>query len=76
MYSPNALYLCSRFPPLFSLFGLSVTTGTGVQTTGTGTDTSDLNPTGSSTPSKNSADRTNAAGGTGLIFGVLAAMIL
>ena len=68
------------FPPsfLFPSLGFSVTTNTGVQTTGTGTgtDTSDLNPTGTSTPSKNGADRTKAAGGAGLIFGVLAAMVL
>jgi hypothetical protein len=49
------------------------------QTTGTGTDTTDLNPTGTTngtTSSKNGADRTKAAGGVGLIFGVLAAMVL
>jgi hypothetical protein len=49
------------------------------QTAGTGTDTNtnDLNPTGTTNgTSKNGAERTKAAGGVGLIFGVLAAMAL
>jgi hypothetical protein len=65
-------------PPFFSLAGLSATTNP-TQTAGTGTDTNtnDLNPTGTTnSTSKNGAERTKAAGGVGLIFGVLAAMAL